>query len=466
MAPSQPPFLQLQKPSLQQVLAVAELVRRQSGAAAAAGEERCAELAAEVRRLREAAARPPSLHPLAQLVAAHPAAPGSADAAAGYGTGMAAAGLPDLDLTAQQDSLRLWHQACTLLPPQADDHALHQALAAAQRYTVLKELAEGPGRALPALAAMQRTPVAALLELAGDVLQAHAATAAGSEQRKEGQQSRDGQHDREGQQQLPACPPPSLGAAHGPLLAAAVAAAVRLCGWPGQGASDACYASLQRFCSLALHLASSPTLSHESAGSAPLADAPDAQPPGSNPAAAALIQTFPASAGAPSIDLGQPCCLVAQQVLTLLHGSPNAGMVLLSCAAPSTRDCMAALAAAVLGGPQNPPHGGSLGGSSSSALAGGSCPGSSGTQRAGSAGVAEEAALLAALHVLGQQLSAGLHRLPQWVQATGLSDSSFLEVCCACCLHTTAWRMLCVPALLWLPVAGRSHPSSLLCELG
>lgn len=318
------------------------------------------------------------------------------------------------DLAAQLESLRLWHQARPLLPPVAEDPALCAALAAAQRYAVLKELAEGPAGGLPAVAALQRTPVSALLELAGELLQTHAATEAG------GQQGREGQRGQEGAQQ-PACPPLSLHA-HGPLLAAAVAAVVRLCAWPGQGASDACYAALQRFCSLVLHLASSPPLPPEPASLPPPVGASAAQPSGGG---AAPRQAFPAPAGVPAVDLGQPCHQAARQVLSLLHSSPNAGMVLLSCAAPSTRDCMAALAAAVLGEPQG---GGSLGGSSGSSLLCGSCLGSGGGGLPGSGGSAEEARLLSAFQLLSQQLSAGLGNLPQWVQATGLSNSSFLEV--------------------------------------
>lgn len=437
MAPSQPPSLQLQQPSLPQALAVAELVRRRSNAAVAAAEQRCSELAAEVERLREAVealpAPPPPLQPLAQLLAPPPAAASAVAAAVGHSiAGAQLEGcLPD-----RLESVRLWHQALSLLPPQAEDPAMHQALAAAQRYVVLKELAGGPAGGLPALAAIHRTPVAALLELAGDLLQAHAATEAGGQQQAEGQQ---GVHPHRPQ---PTCLQHSRSAA-GALLPAAVVAAVRLSGWPGQGASYACYASLQQFCSRALHLASCPPV-QPAVSAGPSAN----QPAGSGcaAAAAAFSQAFKAPAGVPAICLDQPSCLVAQQVLTMLHGSPTAGMVLLSCAAPSTRDCMAALVAAVLGEPRHALDASSLGGSSSSALLCGSFPGtSSGGESVGSVGCAEEARLLAALQPLSQQLSAGLHALPQWVQATGLGDSSFLEV--RLDVHAAAWWLAAQPTV-------------------
>ena len=373
MAPSQPP------PSLQQAVAVALLVRRRCAAAAAGAEARCAALEAEAEQLRSAAAAPrPPQPPLEQLPATLP--PGTAEVRF---SGQRA---PDpAALHAQQHSIELWHAAPALLPP--DDPALLGVLASAQRYVLLKELQECPPGELPAAGMLHRTPVAALLELAIDILLTHAAAeaeAAGAgasaavgsstgspsafqhqQQHQHHQQQRQQhhqqqQHQQQQQQQNPVLNP----AAHAQLLAAAVAAAVHLCGWPGQGSSDVCYAALQHFCFVVADLAAEPPPAQQQQQQQETEGSADPAYPVATPdhqqqqqqrqqlqhhqqRAVTVPPLADGGAHTADIDLAQPSAEVACRMLGLLRTAPHAGMVLLSSVAPSTRQCMSELATTV-----------------------------------------------------------------------------------------------------------------------
>jgi len=104
-------------------------------------------------------------------------------------------------------------------------------------------------------------------------------------------------------------------------------------------------------------------------------------------------------------------------------------MVLLTTLAPATRDCMAALVAAVNGElmlePTQGPGGGFSLAPAGSGPPGGTLPSLSAPEAAAEA---EEGCLLFAFNQLSQQLAAGLRQLPQWIQATGLQDDEFMQV--------------------------------------
>ena len=434
-------------PSLQQALAVALLLRRRTSAAVAEAQERCTRLEAEADALRSGAVAP---DPLAQVVAPPPlgaALPGRHGATqASWAATPAAASLPGdagLQASQQHEALALWHAAATALPP-----SLQPTLAQAQSYMLLSELQRGgaPGR-LPLLAALDRTPVRALLELAADILQAHAARtgsspevgaggaaavvgagtaaaaahpataaaaaavsgAASAASRSATHPAHQHQYQHQHQHQHHAV---HLTPAHGALLASAAACIAQLCDRPGEAAAHADFECLQIFCPWLLQLATTPAPSPAAAGAPPQPQ--QAQQPASAGSLAAPAHTAPtpdaAAAPAGTIDLRQPASGVAQAVLALLRQSGPAGITLLSCCAPATRDCMLELVEAVLG--EQPLMGAGPGGSAAAAAA----------------AAAEEARLLQRFLALAGQLSAGLRLLPQWAQALSLFDEAFMNV--------------------------------------
>lgn len=383
---------------MRHALAVAHLLQQRCSAAVAQVQHKCSELEREVEQLRRAAEAPPTQQPpqppLLQLVAGEEAAP----LAAGPPAGADPEALPR-----QLQSLAMWHQAAAALPPD-----VRPTLARAQRYLLMCELqrqaaAACGGGGLPAGAVLERTPMVAVLEMAADILHTHAAAA---EQPPAGAAAH--------------C---QLSAAHGQLLSAACTCLVHLCEGPGQTALDSDYEALQRFYGMVLQLAAAPP---PDPSPALAVDTPDQQQQATS-ATAAISQALAAGpeaqgeAAAAGLDLGQPTCQVAQHVLGVLRQSASAGTVLLSCTAPQTRDCMAALVAAITGeqllmhcGPS-----GGGGGAASSAQQPDAPP--------DAAGPAEEARLLHAFTQLSQQLSAGLRLLPGWTRAMGLHNDAFMQ---------------------------------------
>lgn len=376
MAASLPP------PSLQQALVVALLLRRRCAAADSEARRRCAQLEGEVEALRAAAAAPSPPQPLLAALVDLPAACG---AAASPG----AAPLTPSEEAVQQQSevVALWHRAAAALPPH-----LQPALAQAQRYLLLAELRQPSGSgALPLAAALEHTPVQALLELAANILQAHAAAAAAPAPQQ--------------QQQAPTAPV-QLSPAHAQLLGGACEALVHLCERPGETAAPPDYQLLQQFGQMLLHAVAAP-------------DQPAA--PGMHPAAAAPPAAAPAAAAGAPVDLQQPPSAVAAHMLAVLRQSSHAGLTLLGCTAPAVRDTMAALVEAVNGeGPALPPP------SSDAGSAAASCGGHLGGG-GGAAAAAEEARLLHAFTQLGHQLSAGLRLLPAWLKAADIAADAFLQ---------------------------------------
>lgn len=383
-----------QPPSLPQALAVALLLRRRCAAAVGEIQARADRQEAELERLRTAAAAPPlPLPPLAQVVAAPPSA---APASSGPH--------PTAPLEQQMESLALWHQAAAVLPPD-----LLPALAQAQRYVLLGQLqAATAAGSLPLAAALEHTPVRAFLGLALDILQTHAAGAAGV-----GGAAATGSTVA-GASSPPSDPtPPQLSAAHAQLLGAACTCLVHLLDRPGQAAVNADYEALQQFGSLLLQAAARPEPALAAVAT------PDQQP-GSGPgpaAAAAKVASLAATCGGAQFDLVQPSCQLAAAVLAALRASPTAGLALLSCAAPAARDCMARLVDVVNADPL-----GSSGGGLPPALGSGS------SGQPGGTAAEDEAALLHAFTQLSQQLSVGLRMLPQWVASTDVQGGEFMQV--------------------------------------
>lgn len=383
-------------PSLPQALAVALLLRRRCAAAVGEIQARTDRQAAELERLRTAAAAPPLPLPLAQVVAAPPSA---APASSGPH--------PTAPLEQQMESLALWHQTAAVLPPD-----LLPALAQAQRYVLLGQLqAATAAGSLPLAAALEHTPVRAFLGLALDIMQTHAASATGVGGAAAAGGTVPGASSPPSDLTQPT--PPQLSAAHAQLLGAACTCLVHLLDRPGQAAVNADYEALQQFGSLLLQAAARPEPALAAVAT------PDQQP-GSCPgpaAAAAKMASLAAPCSDAEFDLGQPSCQLAAAVLAALRASPAAGLVLLSCAAPAARDCMARLVEVVNADPL-----GSSGGGLPPALGSGS------SGRPSGAAAEDEAVLLHAFTQIGQQLSVGLRMLPQWVASADVQGGEFMQV--------------------------------------
>lgn len=413
-------------PTLEQALAVALLLRRRTSAAVAEAQERCSRLELEAEALRSGAAVP---DPLAAVVTpplggAHSGRPGATQAS--WAANVAASPSRDVALQAgqQHEALALWHAAAAALPP-----PLQPTLAQAQRYLLLAELQRGgaPGR-LPLDAALDRTPVRALLDLAADIVQAHAtpagglqvgagategagptAAAAPATASAASAASQSAMHPSPARQHQPV----QLTPAHGALLASAAACIACLCDRPGEAAAHADFEALQAFCTGLLRLATAPLPTPDvGAAAAPAAAGPQQHQPASAGSLVAPAPTAPspdaAAAPAGTIELRQPTSGVAQAVLAALRQSGTAGITLLACCAPATQGCMLELVEAVLG--EQP------------------LPAAPGGSAAAAAAAAEEARLLHRFMQLSGQLSAGLRLLPQWAQALSIFDEAFMQV--------------------------------------
>ncbi|PRW56920.1 hypothetical protein C2E21_3875 [Chlorella sorokiniana] len=394
---------QEQPPSLQQALAVALLLRRRCAAAVGEVQARADQQVAELERLRAAAAAPPvPLPPLAQVVAPPPspapASPGPRPAA---------------PLERQMEALALWHQAAAVLPLE-----LQPAMVQAQRYVLLGEL-QGPaaaGTTLPLAAALEHTPVRALLGVALDILQTHAAAAAEAGRTAAADSTAAGASSPPSDAMQPTQPQPQLAAAHAQLLGDACTCLVHLLARPGQTAVHTDYEALQQFGSLLLQAAARPE------PALVVVPTPDQQPDSApGPAAAAAEAAAPAATTVTSqFDLSQPSSQLASAVLAALRASPTAGLTLLSCTAPAARDCLARLVEVVNADP--------LGSSGVGLTPGtGTGSGTGGRGQPGGAAAEEEALLLHAFNQLGQQLSVGLRLLPQWVASTDVQGGEFMQ---------------------------------------
>lgn len=388
--------MQLPAPDLQQALAVALLLKKRCAAAVGSLQARCEALQGEVEQLRAAAARPlaprPPQPPLLALLEG-PDANGPPPA-----TPPPSRASPQT-VQHQLQALVLWHKAAAALPLD-----LLPTLAAAQRYLLLREQRSPSPAPLPMWAALDRSPVVALLEVTVDVLQTHAAAAVAA---PPGEAPATDVGTQQPAPPQPGAPPPrpqQLSAAHGQLLLSACSCLVHLCDHHTDTASPSDFEALHQFGAWVLELAccSQPA----AGGSAGLAVAtPDQQPTASDAGVAGAAT--PAASEPEAQLLQQAPCVVAQRVLAALRQSPSAGLVLLHCTAPLVRDCMAALVYAVNSQPPLPlpslPWQAS-GGSGSSAP----------SQAAAAAGAEEEERLLHAFTQLSCQLSAGLALLPQW----------------------------------------------------
>jgi hypothetical protein len=203
--------------------------------------------------------------------------------------------------------------------------------------------------------------------------------------------------------------------AHAELLEGACSCLPHLCGRPGKTALDSDFHTLKQFCAEVLALATSPSL--ESTPALPMQmPALQTLPVGKAPEGDSKERSQGSSAAPGSaFDLQQTSAQLAVAVLGALRQSPVAGMVLLSCTAPDTRDCLAALVAAITGE--------QVLAAPAAAACWPAAVGSEAPLTPGVGGAADEACLLHAFASLSEQLSAGLQLLPQWVQTVKHPDA-------------------------------------------
>lgn len=398
---------------VQQALAVALLLKRRCAAAVSEVQARVDQQAAELERLRTAAAAPPVPLPLLAQVVAQQPSPATGSSGPCH----------TAPLQQQLEAVALWHQAAEVLPLE-----LQAALAQAQRYVLLGQL-QAPAAAagsLPLAAALEHTPVRALMGVVLDILQTHAAGAAEAGGAAGADGSAPGASSPPSSLAQPLQAQTQLSAAHAQLLREACTCLVHLFDRPGQAAVHSDYEALQQLGGLLLQAAVRP----EPAVAA--LPTPDQQPgPGPGPAAmAAHAAGTAASAAAAQLDLAQPSCQLAAAVLATLRSSPTAGLTLLSCTAPAVRECVARLVEVVNADPLDSPVLGLTPALNTS---------SSG--QPGNAAAEDEALLLHAFTQLSQQLSAGLRLLPQWVASADVQGGEFMQVC----LAGASWRGCMAP---------------------
>jgi len=266
---------------------------------------------------------------------------------------------------------------------------------------------------LPLAAALEHTPVRALMGVVLDILQTHAAGAAEAGGAAGAGGSAQGASSPPSSLAQPMQAQPQLSAAHAQLLSEACTCLVHLLDRPGQAAVHFDYEALQQLGGLLLQAAARP---EPAVAALPTPDQQPGSGPGPAATAAHAAGTAPSTA-AGQFDLAQPSCQLAAAILAALRASPAAGLTLLSCTAPAVRECVACLVQVVNADPLGSPGIG---------LA--PAFGTSSSGQPGGASAEDEAALLHAFTQLSQQLSAGLRLLPQWVASADVQGGEFMQV--------------------------------------